>query len=315
MMAIQMTQSQSKFLMGVLNITPNSFSDGGQYNHEDSCFSQVNSLLSQRVSYLDCGAESTAPFNKACSLKDECKRFEEILFPALLRLSKGGDFNHKAFFEEGTLSIDTYRPETFYFVADFIRTKWQGLRLLWNDVSGTLDDDTLYILKSFPRCEYVYCHNLAPERVETQNHKMYFYDGPDSEDGFIEHLYKYFCQGLEFFNKSDLAHRVILDPCFGFSKTMAQNKVLLNQLIGLVGRFSKEVRWLIGISRKSFLQDSVKGHRKDPKDWAVVESLHCGLLSLWFQKLWDNTLIFRVHEPHVYYGALQASSLLSMGKE
>ena len=85
-MATQMIQSQSKFLMGVLNLTPNSFSDGGQYNQEESCFSKILDLLSQNVAYLDCGAESTAPFNEACSLKEECTRFEEVLFHVAKKL-------------------------------------------------------------------------------------------------------------------------------------------------------------------------------------------------------------------------------------
>ena len=312
-MATQMIQSQSKFLMGVLNVTPNSFSDGGQYNQKESCLSRIEDLLSQKVSYLDCGAESTAPFNKACSFKDECNRFEDTLFPALVRLSKSP--KNSSFFEAGTLSIDTYRPETFHFVASYIRSHWPGLRLLWNDVSGVLDDDTLYILNSFSNCDYVYCHNLAPTRNETQNHKSYFYKGSGLEGPFMDHLYDYFNQGLDFFHKESLSKRVILDPCFGFSKTMDQNKVLLKHLIDLVVYFPKEVRWLIGISRKSFLQDSVKGYRKGSKGWDAVESLHCGLLSLWFQKLWDYTLIFRVHEPHVYYGALQASSFFPIEGE
>ena len=299
--------------MGVLNITPNSFSDGGKYNQKESCFSKAGDLLSQGVSYLDCGAESTAPFNESCGPEEECKRFEEVLFPALKRLSKG--LNHQSFFETGTLSIDTYRPETFHFVSSFVRSNWPNLRLLWNDVSGVLDDESLYILKSFPRCDYVYCHNLAPQRDKTQDHKKYFYNDSDLEDRFMGHLHDYFNHGLDFFNKAGLAHRVFLDPCFGFSKTMIQNKVLLNNLVGLISRFPSKVKWLIGVSRKSFLQDSVKNHRKGPQDWDVVESLHCGLLSLWFQKLWDYTLIVRVHEPHVFHGALQASAFFSIGKE
>ncbi len=312
-MATQMIQLQSKHLMGVLNITPNSFSDGGQYNQKESCFSKINDLLSQQVSYLDCGAESTAPFNEACTLKDECQRFEEILFPALIKLSKG--YEHQVFFDSGTLSIDTYRPETFHFVASFIRSKWPTLKLIWNDVSGILDSETLSILNSFSHCDYVYCHNLAPTRNKVQNHKEYSYNGPDLEDSFIDHLYDYFNQGLDFFNKEGLTPRVVFDPCFGFSKTMMQNKVLLSHLTSLIGRFPVEVRWLIGVSRKSFLQDAVKGYRRGAQDWSVVESLHCGLLSLWFQKLREYTLIFRVHEPHVFHGALQASSFFSMKEE
>jgi len=308
-MATQMTQLQpnkSKYLMGVLNVTPNSFSDGGQYDREAPCFSRVKDLLSQNVNYLDCGAESTAPFNEPCSFKEECNRFESILFPVLRKVSK--DVNFRGFFELGTLSIDTYRPETFYFVANFIRGKWPHLKLLWNDVSGVLDDEVSLVLKSFSNCNYVYCHNLSPSRRETQNHKLHTFKSSPSESLFLDHLYEYFNEGLDFFSREKLLTRVILDPCFGFSKTMLQNKALLNHLVVLIRSFPKEIRWLIGISRKSFLQDSVEGYRKGPKNWDVVESLHCGLLSLWFQKLHDYTLIFRVHEPHVYYGALQASS-------
>jgi dihydropteroate synthase len=129
--------------MGVMNITPDSFSDGGEYDL---------SRLSASVDAWDIGAESTAPKNSAITPEEEWARLESHL-DLILKIP--------------LLSLDTYHPETIFRMA--------GLRnnLIWNDVSGKFDkhvEEFLSLDKSF---QYVLCHNLAPSRELTGRHMDY----------------------------------------------------------------------------------------------------------------------------------------------
>ena len=66
--------------MGVVNITPDSFSDGGKFNNSESLKQQIDCLISKGVEFIDIGAESTAPFNDPVSVEDEISRFNQIFF-------------------------------------------------------------------------------------------------------------------------------------------------------------------------------------------------------------------------------------------
>ena len=96
--------------MGVINITPDSFSDGNKYLTESSFSNQFNKLNTW-ANWIDIGAESTAPFNSKISQIQELERFEKVLFPFVAR-SKD---------PKTTLSIDTYKPEIFYEVYLFLK--------------------------------------------------------------------------------------------------------------------------------------------------------------------------------------------------
>lgn len=266
--------------MGVVNITPNSFSDGGLYNSSDHLKAKALFYLESGLSILDFGAESTAPFNDPISKAEEEKRIEDCLFPFLEKCSD------KTF----TLSIDTYRPSTFLYVYSFLKSNNLNLGLIWNDVSGIVDDKTISVLDECPGSSYILSHNRINTREQVLNHMEY------SKDNYsVEEYISYFNDRLLILP----SRKIYLDPCFGFSKTFEENIWLLKNLNNLVQSFSENQGWVFGISRKSFLQKIVK---ENPSSLLVKDQAEV-LQTAYFSKLSSfighRELIIRIHEPSV----------------
>lgn len=142
--------------MGVMNITPDSFSDGGMIDV---------SRLNFPCDAWDVGAESTAPMNASISASEEWGRLEPHL-PALLQVP--------------LLSLDTYHPETILRMAQLRNN------LIWNDVSGKFDENVEEFLSLDSSFHYVFCHNLAPTRELAGRHMDY------ATGTSFESLFEYF---------------------------------------------------------------------------------------------------------------------------
>ena len=115
-------------MMGILNVTPDSFSDGGQYNYPQNFLKQGHSFLQSGVKVLDIGAQSTAPKSRPICAEEEKTRLTPFFDP-LLELARDYFF---------IVSLDTYRPETAHFF--FAELLERGLQrpILWNSVAGVL---------------------------------------------------------------------------------------------------------------------------------------------------------------------------------
>jgi len=268
--------------MGVVNITPDSFSDGGAYSTTDKVFSHIDKLLEDGIDIIDIGAESTAPFNDPIDANEEISRFDQLL----LRSENLFRLNHL------TLSIDTYRPEVFEYVAKTIFSKSPKANILWNDVSGVFDKKTVTVLEKFPAVHYVYSHNFSPTREETSNHMSFV--KKISGDELIKEVISNF-QGVL---GSPFASRIILDPCFGFSKDHDQNIFLLDHMSDLLAPFNREQQFLVGISRKSFLQ---KLTGKEKTDLKIKESeyYHVDYLKKILLSCKERHFTFRIHDPQI----------------
>jgi dihydropteroate synthase len=217
--------------MGVMNVTPDSFSDGGEFLSSDSIFHRLKIL--NQFDAIDIGAESTAPQNHSIPWQIEWERWQMVL-PLLNEVTT-------------TISADTYHPETIFELLKHWRDHKLKNRLIWNDVSGKFDDSVREFLKSGH--DYVFCHNLAPTRELSGRHMDY-----------VSHelnLHEYF--------RSHLHPQVIFDPCLGFSKTFEQNWEIL-ETFGEIQKMSKHNRWLIGFSRKSFLKKKYGVEERDELD-------------------------------------------------
>lgn len=202
--------------MGVINLTPNSFSDGGELKDSSSLINRLNQFGS--VDALDIGAESTAPMNASISSDEEWDRISPFLDWILA--------------QKPLISIDTYHPETIFKIAAL----WPKDRpLIWNDVSGKFDHHVERYLRMRSDFHYVFCHNLAPTRELSGRHMDYLSDTLDLWSYFSPHQHP----------------QVIFDPCLGFSKTYEQNWMILDQFPELQKKYP---RWLLGFSRKSFLR-------------------------------------------------------------
>ncbi|MGI4992788.1 dihydropteroate synthase [Halobacteriovorax sp. GFR7] len=267
--------------LGVVNATSNSFSDGHLNLNKDYQLKQIQKFKAANYS-LDIGAESSAPFNDPISLKEEWERLDSYLSDNLLTL-----IGFK------TISIDSYKPQTMRLFLE--KYEHHFGHIIWNDVSGVIDDECIKLLLDYPEIDYVLCHTLVPSRDKTLDHMKYL----DSSLS-VDSLNSFFERGLEKFEQAGICrNRIILDPCFGFSKSTEQNLDLLESLHELAP-ISK--RWLIGISKKSFLRHVILQERPELDGdkqalLAASEEPHWMFLNQLardFNKV--EELFFRVHE-------------------
>ena len=273
--------------MGVMNITPNSFSDGGGHLSPQAMQKTIGRFQNLDVHYLDIGAESTAPMNDPISFQEEWLRLQSCL--NVLSEIKW----------QGVISLDSYRPKTAHsFFKELKILGYNENQFLWNDVSGKYDDEVLGFLDEYKEARYVFCHNLCPSREDASHHMDHV-----NEDQSLEEFFK---ELIAFFKGVQAQDRVVFDPCFGFSKTYEQNLYLLEHFPRLVREFSGH-SWVYGISKKSFLrrwwsERIEEGNR--PFLLEKSEFLH----SYWLGRLMSDLrsqgqpessqeVIFRVHDP------------------
>lgn len=237
--------------MGVMNVTPNSFSDGGEFFTPDSIQHRINFL--KQFEAIDIGAESTAPTNASISWREEWERWKLVL-PYLKNIST-------------TISADTYHPETIFELVKFWRDNNLQNKLIWNDVSGKFDDSVREFLKT--GFDYVFCHNLAPSRELSGRHMDYVSDVLDLESYFSPYKYP----------------QVIFDPCLGFSKSYEQNWGILS----CFGKLQHQIghhRWLLGFSRKSFLKK-----KYSTQNLNELDNIHVKEVNAMIPKMMGETFI------------------------
>ncbi len=208
-------------VMGILNVTPNSFFDGGKYKNENEILSQVEKMLNEGATFIDIGAYSSKPNAEFVSEEEEINRIIPVLQLIL---------NH---FPKTLLSIDTFRSK----VAEVCLEN--GAALI-NDISaGNLDDKMFEIIARY-NVPYIMMHMRGtPQTMQTLTDyddivkEMLFY--------FSERIHKARSYGI-----NDL----VIDPGFGFAKTIAQNYEVLQKL----DLFQMlELPLLVGVSRKSMV--------------------------------------------------------------
>jgi len=176
------------------------------------------------------------------------------------------------------LSIDTFRPETIFKIVRWRKDNKLHLPLIWNDVSGKFDDSVNDFLKENDSFRYVFCHNLAPTRELSGKHMDYVKEELNLREYFLPHRQK----------------NVIFDPCLGFSKTYEQNWWILENF-GELQRDIDHDQWLIGFSRKSFLQkkSGLSLNGKEALDRFHVDELN-RLKDDWTGEVWVRT-----HRPEL----------------
>ena len=208
-------------VMGVLNITPDSFYDGGKYKDEVSILKQVEKLLDAGATFVDVGAYSSKPGATNISEEEELKR---ILPVVNLMITN---------FPDIFLSIDTFRS----IVAR--RCLENGAAMI-NDISaGNMDDKMMQTISEF-KVPYVMMHMKGnPQNMSQQS----------NYSNLLEEILYYFSEKVTV-AKSYGINDIILDPGFGFAKNTFQNFSLLQHL-NLFKTF--ELPILVGLSRKSMI--------------------------------------------------------------
>jgi dihydropteroate synthase len=208
-------------VMGILNITPDSFFDGGKYKNEGDVLQQVGSMLREGATFIDLGAYSSRP---GAVVVTETEELGRILPIVLLLLSE---------FPDIILSIDTFRSK----VAD--ECIGAGAAII-NDISAGKMDQRMLATVAGHQVPYIMMHMKGTPQT-MQGQAVY--------TDLVQEMLLYFSERTA----AARAHKIndiILDPGFGFSKTLEQNYQLLRQLDLLA---FMELPLLVGMSRKSMI--------------------------------------------------------------
>ena len=222
-------------IMGIINMTPDSFFDGGKYNSCDKALIKIENMLDQGVSIIDIGGCSTRPGSELISISEEWIRIEKIIKQSI------------KFFPKIIISVDTFRSD----IAN--RALIEGASII-NDISGGSYDSNMYKVVSNFKAPYVLMHlrGIPKNMMEKTNY-----------DNLMVELLKYFSTKIKKLKKFGI-NDVILDPGFGFAKDYNQNYEVLKNL-SLLKKFNLPI--LVGLSRKLFVKkkfgssnvDSLKG--------------------------------------------------------
>lgn len=207
-------------VMGVLNITPDSFSDGGRYQSLDAALSRAEQMIAEGVDILDIGGESSRPGAPALSLDEELERVMPVVY-GLRDLGK-------------PLSVDTCKSEVMCEALS------AGVDMI-NDINGFRGDGALTAV-SESECAICIMHMRGtPATMQSE---------PEYEDVTAE-VIDFLAQRVRQCQEAGVApHRICVDPGFGFGKTVDHNLELLRNLkkITMTGR-----PVLVGLSRKSMI--------------------------------------------------------------
>ena len=208
-------------VMGILNVTPDSFFDGGNYNNTSAIINQVEKMLSEGATFIDVGAYSSRPGAKHISEEEELTR----ILPVIKLL--------KSEFPNLLISVDTFR-------SNIAKQCVHNGACMVNDISAGNIDPTMFSTIAELQVPYVIMHMQGtPQNMQVN---------PTYENIVKDVLY-YFSKKITKLRSLGL-HDIITDVGFGFGKTVSQNYQLLKQL----DLFKNlEVPTLVGLSRKSML--------------------------------------------------------------
>ena len=271
--------------LGVLNRTPNSFSDHGLSLNPDYFKKQLSEFLSDPTVIVDVGFESTAPMNAPISFEEELARFNDFV-----RASK--EFSIEGRF----ISFDTYKVKNFEVMASTFKTHHPEAHFIFNDVSGVLDDELKETLIKFKGSEfyYIYTFTHIPERSRVLEHMKFI----NSESDVMEQVSAGFKKAYEWFKSFGMENQLIFDPGFGFSKSYEQNWRLINSFKLLdekIQEFAPDNICLIGLSKKSFLKKALASEGKSEDQ---LEDLHSSCINI-IKNQAKTKLLFRVHDPKI----------------
>jgi dihydropteroate synthase len=212
-------------VMGILNLTPDSFYDGGRYKSESDILSKVENMIQEGATFIDVGAYSSRPNAEHISEEEELNRIVPIV-DLLLNT-----------FPEILLSIDTFRSRVAKISIE------SGASMI-NDISaGKLDENMLQTVSKL-HVPYIMMHlRGTPQNMQKLTHY----------DNLVKDILFYFSARIHSAKELGITD-IIVDPGFGFAKTIDQNFELLNHL----DLFKMlELPILVGLSRKSMIHKSL----------------------------------------------------------
>jgi dihydropteroate synthase len=229
-------------LMGVLNLTPDSFSDGGKFNNKSKAIKHAIQMIKSGANIIDVGGESTRPGSKGVKTKIEWKRINKIL---------------KSICNKVPISLDTRKSEIMEKGINL------GVKII-NDVSGlNYDSDTKNILKKY-KTPFVIQHSQGSPETMQKN--------PKYKNELLD-IYDFFEQKIISLRSFGIKHNnIILDPGIGFGKNLKHNMNLINN-ISIFHSLGFPI--LVGNSRKKFIKElSGKNDTKERIGGTVASSIY-----------------------------------------
>jgi len=249
-------RTHQSVVMGILNVTPDSFSDGGRFIDPASAIAQARQMVADGADIIDIGAESTRPGSERVGPDEQIRRIEPIL-PEVTKLG-------------AIVSIDT----TFAAVAEFALDA--GAQII-NDVSAGRDDDEMFPLAASRDTALILMHMLGSPKSMQEN--------PEYDD-VVKDVRDFLAGRIAAATDAGVKRsRIIIDPGIGFGKLLEHNLSLLNNIDVLVGL---GVPVMIGPSRKRFIGE-ISG-RAEPSERLG------GTISACLTGRRGGASIFRVHD-------------------
>ena len=227
----RLLQMESPLVMGILNVTPDSFYEGSRVNREDALLRRAEQMLREGAAILDIGGYSSRPGAEHVDAQTELAR----VVPAIESLHRH--------FPEAFLSVDTFR-------ASVAKAAVEAGACMINDISGGNLDESMFPTVATLQVPYVLMHMKGTPQTMQLN--------PEYDDVIME-INRFFARRIKELHALGV-NDILVDPGFGFGKTLDDNYRILKHL-DTFGRHGKPV--LIGISRKSMLYKYLDGRPED----------------------------------------------------
>jgi dihydropteroate synthase len=261
-------------IMGVLNITPDSFSDGGLFFNETKAYNQANLMIKSGATILDIGGESTRPGSKIVNEKEEWNRIENIV----VKIKKD--------FSKIPLSLDTRKS---YVMKKGIE---HGVNII-NDVSGLNFDKKSFEVINLKNIPFILHHMQGTPDTMQKN--------PKYIDALLD-IYDFFDEKINFcLKKNYRKENIIIDPGIGFGKNLDHNLRIMSKISTF---HSLGCPLLIGTSRKKFIEHIVTKFDTPDRTGGTLASVLYGLL--------QGVQLFRVHNvKEINQGILVFNKILN----
>jgi len=264
-------------IMGVLNVTPDSFSDGGQFFSFDQAIAQAERMISQGADIIDVGGESTRPGSEFVSEEEELRR----VIPVIERLAAKGSV---------PISCDTTK-------SSVARAALQAGAEIINDISGLRFDGVLADVAAETRAGFVLMHSRGTPKDMQQL--------PPVAD-IMSEVIQGLSDSVAIAEQHGVAREaIVIDPGIGFGKTVAQNCELIAKLDQIAHAFP-DLPIMIGTSRKSFIGKLLDGAPADERLYGTVASVVASVL--------QGAHIIRVHDVRAGTDAIRVAEAIRLAK-
>lgn len=258
----EILSGEKTILCGIINVTPDSFSDGGKYFGVENAVKRAKELMEEGATMLDIGGESTRPGSTYVDIQEEIER----VVPVIKEIKK---------FTDIPISIDTWKSEV-------AKSAIEAGADIVNDITGFLGDPKMAEVVGNSNAGAIVMFNPVIARPNHDGSKIFpkFGENPFTEEEIknfedmeiVELMEKYFKKSLELATKNNISkERIMLDPGIGFGLTKRENLVLINKIekIREMGYFT-----FLGVSRKRFISNILEenGFNVNPETKDGIEN-------------------------------------------